>query len=189
MSISPPANLPSPRSKARTCSRPLRAELIRLNPAEILVADNLAIADGLPGHLTRWPAWRFETGRCQETLLSHFQVGALDGFGLRGLAAGRARRRGDPAVPAGDPARRAARCSTGLATYSLSEFMVLDAATRRNLELTETIRGGDEEGSLLSVLDHTVTPMGKRLIRQWVCKPLLDLDADLPAPGCGAVPA
>jgi DNA mismatch repair protein MutS len=54
--------------------------------------------------------------------------------------------------------------------------MVLDASARRNLELTETIRGGTEKGSLLGVLDHTMTPMGKRLIRQWVSKPLLDVE-------------
>jgi DNA mismatch repair protein MutS len=54
--------------------------------------------------------------------------------------------------------------------------MTLDAATRRNLELTETIRQGDVQGSLLSVLDATVTPMGRRMIRQWVSKPLLDLE-------------
>jgi DNA mismatch repair protein MutS len=54
--------------------------------------------------------------------------------------------------------------------------MALDASTRRNLELTETIRQGEVQGSLLSILDHTVTPMGKRLVRQWVSKPLLDLD-------------
>jgi DNA mismatch repair protein MutS len=53
--------------------------------------------------------------------------------------------------------------------------MVLDAATRRNLELTETLRGGTVKGSLLGVLDHTVTAMGKRLLRQWVSKPLLDV--------------
>ena len=64
---------------------------------------------------------------------------------------------------------------SGLSTYSLSEFMTLDAATRRNLELTETLRGGNVKGSLLGVLDHTVTPMGKRLLRQWVSKPLLDV--------------
>ena len=52
--------------------------------------------------------------------------------------------------------------------------MVLDAATRRNLELTETLRSGQEKGSLLGVLDHTVTPMGARLLRQWVTQPLLD---------------
>ncbi len=65
---------------------------------------------------------------------------------------------------------------TRLSTYSLSEFMTIDAATRRNLELTETLRGGAIKGSLLGVLDHTVTPMGKRLMRQWVSKPLLDVE-------------
>jgi len=53
--------------------------------------------------------------------------------------------------------------------------MTLDAATRRNLELTETLRG-EVKGSLLNVLDHTVTPMGKRLMRAWVSQPLLDVD-------------
>ena len=64
---------------------------------------------------------------------------------------------------------------TGLRTYSLSEFMILDTSTRRNLELTETLRSGEVKGSLLGVLDHTITPMGKRLLRQWVSKPLLDV--------------
>jgi DNA mismatch repair protein MutS len=152
----------------------LRAELIRLNPAEVLIPDNLDITDGLPGHLTRYAAWRFETGRCQEMLLSHFQVGALDGFGLRGMpqavrAAGAILQYLRDAQPA------ALRLLTGIATYNLNEFMVLDAATRRNLELTETIRQSGTEGSLLSVLDYTVSPMGKRLMRQWVSKPLLNI--------------
>jgi DNA mismatch repair protein MutS len=63
-----------------------------------------------------------------------------------------------------------------LSTYNLNDFMTLDAVTRRNLELTETIRYGEVRGSLLFVLDHTVSPMGKRLMRQWVSKPLLDLE-------------
>jgi DNA mismatch repair protein MutS len=153
----------------------LRAELIRLNPAEILVPTDLELANSLSGHLTKWTAWRFEAGRCHETLLNHFQVGALDGFGLRGMtqavrAAGAILQYLEETQPS------ALRLLTSIATYSLSEFMVLDAATRRNLELTETIRGGEVEGSLLSVLDYTVTPMGKRLMRQWVSKPLLNLE-------------
>jgi len=64
---------------------------------------------------------------------------------------------------------------THLSTYTLDDFMTLDAATRRNLELTETLRAGQVKGSLLGILDHTVTPMGARLIRQWVNQPLLDL--------------
>ena len=61
--------------------------------------------------------------------------------------------------------------------------MVLDAATRRNLELTETLRGGRRKAPCSGVLDHTVTPMGKRLLRQWVSKPLLDLDRNPAAAG------
>ena len=66
---------------------------------------------------------------------------------------------------------------TRLHTYTLGEFMTLDEATRRNLELTETMRGGDVKGSLLGVLDDTLTPMGSRLLRRWLNQPLLDVDA------------
>jgi DNA mismatch repair protein MutS len=152
----------------------LRAELIRLRPAEILLPEGSELLNDLPGHLTRWPSWRFETSRCAETLMKHLQSGSLDGFGLRGMhlavrSAGALLQYLQQTQPA------ALKLLVGLSTYSLNDFMTLDAATRRNLELTETIRDGGVEGSLLSVLDHTVTAMGKRLIRQWVSKPLLDL--------------
>lgn len=152
----------------------VRAELIRLHPAEILVPESSEMANGLPGHLTRWPAWRFESNRCQETLLRHFTVGSLDGFGLRGkITAVRAAGAVLQYVQETQPA--ALTLLNQIATYTLDDFMVLDAATRRNLELTETIRAGEVQGSLLSVLDYTVTPMGRRLIRKWVSKPLLDI--------------
>jgi DNA mismatch repair protein MutS len=152
----------------------LRAELMRLHPAEILLSEGFDLANELPGHLTRWPSWRFETSRCADTLMKHLQAGSLDGFGLRGMhlavrSAGALLQYLQETQPA------ALKLLNGLSTYSLSDFMTLDAATRRNLELTETIRDGGVEGSLLSVLDHTVTAMGKRLMRQWVSKPLLDL--------------
>lgn len=152
----------------------LRAELIRLNPAEILIPDTLDLSNGFPGHLTRWANWHFEPGRCHEALLNHFQVASLDGFGLRGMSRA-IRAAGALLQYLSETQPSALNLLTRLSTYSLSEFMVLDAATRRNLELTETIRNGQVEGSLLSVLDYTVTPMGKRLLRQWVSKPLLDL--------------
>ena len=85
----------------------VRAELARLRPAEVLHPDTLALRDGYNGHLTSWPAWRFEQGRCQEALLSHFQAASLDGFGLRGHGGGGASGGGDSAVPAGDPTGRA----------------------------------------------------------------------------------
>jgi DNA mismatch repair protein MutS len=153
----------------------LRAEIIRLQPAEILLPEGLEFENNLPGHITPWPGWRFENTRCQDALERHFQVSSLDGFGLRGKplsirAAGAILQYIQETQPA------ALILLGQISTYSLDDFMLLDAATRRNLELTETIRHGEVQGSLLSVLDHTVTPMGKRLIRQWVSKPLLDLD-------------
>ncbi|MGD0708469.1 MAG: DNA mismatch repair protein MutS [Anaerolineaceae bacterium] len=151
-----------------------RAELTRLNPAEVLLPESIASTNGFPGHPTHWPDWHFEPGRCQQTLLAHFQVASLDGFGLRGLpaavqAAGAIIQYLQEAQPS------SLNLLTSLNTYQLSEFMTLDAATRRNLELTETIRQGTGEGSLLSIIDHTVTSMGRRLLNQWVSKPLLDI--------------
>jgi len=65
---------------------------------------------------------------------------------------------------------------SSLSTFSLDEFMILDAATRRNLELTQTLRTGEVHGSLLGVIDSTVTPMGRRLLRQWLGKPLIEVE-------------
>ena len=153
----------------------LRAELARLTPAETLFPESLALKDdGFPGHFTSIPDWRFELGRCQEMLLNHFQVNSLDGFGLNGMPLA-IRAAGMIIQYLQDTQPKALTLLTGLGTYSLNEFMVLDASTRRNLELTETIRSGSARGSLLGVLDFTITPMGRRLIRQWVNKPLLNL--------------
>src|SRR5690606_6313036 len=66
---------------------------------------------------------------------------------------------------------------TNLHAYELGAFMTLDESTRRNLELTETMRGGAMEGSLLGVLGETLTPMGSRLLRRWINQPLLDVAA------------
>jgi DNA mismatch repair protein MutS len=153
----------------------VRAELMRLHPAEILLSEDSELSgDSLPGYLTRWPGWRFELGRSAEELKSHFSVASLDGFGMKAKelavqAAGAILQYLRETQPA------ALHLLTGLSAYSLDDFMALDASTRRNLELTETIRGGKVAGSLLGVLDKAVTPMGKRLLRQWVSKPLLDV--------------
>lgn len=150
------------------------AELTRLRPAEILHPDDQSL-DGHPGsQATSWPSWRFERGKCAEALLAHFKVVTLDSYGLKGRqlaiqAAGSLVQYVQVTQP------DALNLLTSLRTYSLSEFMTLDASARRNLELSETLRG-DREGSLLGLLDCTVTPMGKRLIQQWVSQPLLEAD-------------
>ena len=153
----------------------LRAELNRLNPAEIIHPSGQPLENGIPGHLTEWPDWRFEMGRCQEAVLAHFEAASLDGFGLRGQPLA-VRACGAILQYLGETQPSALKLLNSLSTYSSSEFMNLDAATRRNLELTETLRGGEVKGSLLGVLDLTVSPMGKRLMSQWVSRPLLDVE-------------
>lgn len=153
---------------------PLRSEITRLKPAEIIYPDNITIPNGIPGHTTPWTAWRFEPGRCNEVLLQHFNASTLEGFGISNSqisirAAGAILQYLKETEPA------SLALLTGLRQYSTNEFMTLDSQTRRNLELTETLRG-DVKGSLLGTLDYTVTPMGKRLLRQWVSQPLLDLN-------------
>lgn len=152
----------------------IRAEMTRLRPAEIIHPDNLIIPNGISSHLTAWPAWRFEPGKSQETLLAHFKSSTLDGFGLKNLPLA-IRAAGGIIQYLKETEGAALLLLTSLRVYNLGEFMILDAATRRNLELTETLHGGTK-GSLLGVLDLTVTPMGKRLMGQWVSQPLLDVN-------------
>jgi DNA mismatch repair protein MutS len=152
----------------------LRAELTRLHPAEILYPDNQVLNDGIQGHKTSYPAWRFEPGKCEETLLSHFKAATLDGFGIKGRGLS-LRAAGTILQYLKDTQPDSLTLLASLRSYSIDEFMTLDAATRRNLELDETLRG-ERKGSLLGTLDHTVTPMGKRMIHQWVSQPLLNVD-------------
>ena len=153
----------------------LRAELTRLHPAEILFPESIQLPDGLSGHMTGWNDWHFESGRCQEALMTHFNVASLDGFGLRSLTLA-VQAAGSIIQYLKETQAASLKLLSSLSTYSTSEFMNLDASTRRNLELTETIRDGKVQGSLLGELDHAISPMGKRMIRQWVSKPLLDVE-------------
>ena len=152
----------------------LRAELTRLHPAEILIPDNQKLNDGFQGHFTPYPAWKFEPGKCEETLLAHFKTSTLEGFGIRGHNLS-IRSAGAILQYLKETQPNSLSLLGSLRSYNISEFMTLDASTRRNLELDETLRG-ERKGSLLGTLDHTVTPMGKRLIHQWISQPLLNVD-------------
>ncbi|MEA4811245.1 MAG: DNA mismatch repair protein MutS [Anaerolineaceae bacterium] len=153
----------------------VRAELLRLNPTEVLISD--AFAQPLPflEKPTKIPGWYFEPGRAQNLIQRTFQVSSLAGLGLKDLSLA-SRAVGALLKYIQETQKSDLQQVTRLSTYSLADFMVLDAETRRNLELTETLREGKTEGSLLSVLDKTQTPMGKRQLRNWVNKPLLSLD-------------
>lgn len=152
----------------------LKAEINRIHPAEILLPDNLPPIAGVESHSTTWPGWRFELGRCQTWLMDVFQTKTLEGFGLKGLQLA-TQASGAILQYIKETQPNAIKQIRQIRTYSLDDFMVLDSATRRNLELVETIRGGTKDGTLLGVLDHTLTPMGHRLISAWINKPLLNV--------------
>jgi len=151
----------------------LRAEINRIVPSEILLPEGLPPLEGVDAPITTWPGWRFETGRCQTWLMDIFHTSTLEGFGLKAM---------ELAVQASgailqyvkETHPNALKQIRQIKTYSLNDFMVLDSATRRNLELSETIRTGAKEGTLLGVLDLAVSAMGHRLITSWVNKPLLN---------------
>ena len=156
-------------------------ELARLQPAEIIVAQEERIGEDFsfpilsPSfHLTPFDPWRFELGNARRALLEHFQVATLEGFGCEGKPLA-VRSAGAIIQYLAQTQPAALDHLRNLATYSVDEFMALDAVTRRNLELTQTIRTGHLQGSLYWVLDETVTPMGGRLLRRWINQPLLDL--------------
>jgi DNA mismatch repair protein MutS len=158
-------------------------ELARLQPRECLVPvsevqcskPDVKEPETLsPGtHLTPLPAYRFELGAARQALLDHFSVATLDGFGCAGRPLA-IRAAGAVIHYLRGTQKGALAQIVGLSTYSTARFMMLDAATRRNLELTETIRERRTRGSLLGVLDLTCTPMGGRLLRSRLAQPLLD---------------
>ena len=153
----------------------LRAELERLSPAELLISDTSDVKEVPEFNLTRIPNWYFEPGRAQELIKTQFRVSNLEGLGLKTYPLA-VRATGALLKFLKETQKGLLEIELSFSTYSLSDFMVLDAETRRNLELTETLRDGKTEWSLLGILDKTQTPMGKRLLRSWVNKPLLDIE-------------
>ena len=154
--------------------RRLTEELARLAPAELLLPDNeLALSDSAKA-ISRLPNWRFEEGNARQTLLRHFGVDSLVAFGCEGKSLA-TRAAGAILYYLQETQKGAVGQIQRLATYSVEGFMALDTATRRNLELTESL-GGERSGSLLKVLNKTVTPMGTRLLRDRISRPLLNVE-------------
>jgi DNA mismatch repair protein MutS len=154
--------------------RRLVEELARLSPAELLVTDNEHTLFDQSKTVTPLPNWRFEEGNARQTLLRHFGVSTLSGFGCENKPLA-VRAAGGILFYLQETQRGAIGQVQRLATYSVEGYMALDSATRHNLELTESM-SGERHGSLLGVINKTVTPMGARLLRQRVTRPLLNLD-------------
>ncbi|MBA5640103.1 DNA mismatch repair protein MutS [Duganella sp. LX20W] len=152
---------------SHTVNTRMLQELERIAPAEILRGDNADLFEETTiCHVNRVPDWHFDVVSGHKALLDQLGVATLTGFGADGLGA---------AFGAAGALLRYAQSTQGrglqhvrsLTTETENEFIGLDAATRRNLELTETIRG-QESPTLFSLLDHCRTAMGSRLLRYWL---------------------
>ncbi len=159
-------------------------ELLRLRPAEILVSRKFKekkasffqnILDAHTMLVNTWDDWRFDHQVTYPFLIQHLKVHSLDGFGLQGKVGG---------INAAGALLRYIQENLSLSidhvkemgVYFSSDFMSLDFGTERNLEITESLQERGKSRTLLSILDKTVTPMGGRLMRQFVKRPLLSVD-------------
>ena len=151
----------------------LAHELERLRPAEIVVPDG-SDAGLVPPGIARsvQNAWNFDVRAGERTLQDHFKAATLDGFGCAGLtlALGAA---GALLKYAESTQGRSMSHVQSLSVETGDEYLVLDAVTRRNLEITETLRGAPSP-TLFAALDVCVTSMGSRLLGHWLHHPLRD---------------
>jgi DNA mismatch repair protein MutS len=152
----------------------------RLTPSECLCAESAggrlvdvfrAAAPDMA--VTPRPDWTFDPDTARAALGSHFQVTTLAGFGFDDhqvcLAAA-----GALLLYVQETLKAGLGHLTRLRPYRQTHYLFLDEVTRRSLELTRTLREGNRAGSLLAVLDRTVTPMGARLLQEWVVTPLAE---------------
>jgi len=160
----------------------VRSEISSAQPSEVLVPDTPAgealikeLGFSLDGRsINRLPDFVWEQDRAHAEICSFFEVSSLDAFGCSGLpkavsAAGAALHYlSETQLGNATPIR-------ALTTYSTQEHLVLDEATRRNLELNANLQDGKRKGSLLGIIDRTVTAMGGRLLRRWLNYPLIDV--------------
>lgn len=156
-------------------------EISRFVPAEIICNEAFYMSgmdlDGLKNRfgttIYSLESWYFDDSLCREKLLEHFHVSGFGGLGLEDYDCG--------IISAGallqyllETQKNSLSNLTHITPYVTGKYMLLDSATRRNLELCETLREKQKRGSLLWVLDKTKTAMGARMLRKYVEQPLID---------------
>lgn len=157
-------------------------EIYRLQPAEFVLSPKMqekhrTLFDELRKTydflISSHDDWRFTHQAAQPFLTGHLGVKTLDGFGLTGMVAA-INAAGGLLSYLQDILCLSLSHIQEIRTYSTSQYMCIDKSTRRHLELTESQTSNSKRSTLLSILDHTRTPMGARLLRQWLNQPLLD---------------
>ena len=156
--------------------------LVSISPSELVVETDqaeeieaLLIKTGPLPVITKQDAWIFGKSFGQDILKDHFKTASLKGFGCEGLDAG--------IMAAGavlhylkETQKTDLSHISRLVHYGEDGYMHLDAATRRNLEITASLMGGDSGGTLISIIDRTSTAMGARTLKSWIRRPLNRLD-------------
>ncbi|PUU93376.1 DNA mismatch repair protein MutS [Halanaerobium congolense] len=155
----------------------LKDEINRISPRELLLDEQTAsskLINELHNQynftLNILGQKKFE--RLYQGLLDHFKLKSLEGFGCEEMKAA-VYAAGQVLSYLSETQKRTINQITNLKAYHLEDYMVLDSASRRNLELSSTIRDNQRSGSLLSILDQTVTSMGAREIKKWINQPLV----------------
>ena len=153
----------------------LRAEIERIRPAEILFQEELEPVMESVRHPAKRkrPVWEFELDNARRTLTTHFKTRDLSAFGCEHLHTA-LQAAGCLLQYARDTQRTELPHIQGLSVEQLEDSVILDAASRRNLELDINLSGG-RDNTLLSVIDTTATAMGGRLLSRWINRPLRDL--------------
>ncbi len=161
--------------------RSLLDEINKFMPAEIICNNSFSVSgvdiDDIKSRLNipvfSLDDWYFDDDTCKRTLLTHFKAQSLEGLGLIDYSAA--------IVSSGslmsyfqETQKNALSQLTRITTYNTGKYMIIDTSTRRNLELTETLREKQKRGSLLWILDKTKTAMGGRLLRSYIEQPLIE---------------
>lgn len=159
-------------------------ELAKIQPSEILCNETVMTNETLIGQIrSRFKSfinvkedWYFDDKRCMEAIMAQLKMKAIEGLGFKEM--------GEAVIASGaliqyltETQKGQLRHLTHIHYYATEDFMLLDLATRRNLELVETLREKERRGSLLWVLDKTKTAMGARMLRQYIEQPLIHVDA------------
>jgi DNA mismatch repair protein MutS len=154
------------------------SEIDRISPSEILLPDSLSKKENVQTtlenvchKLTHRNDLEFSARTAEQKLKEQFGVKTLEGYGIhdKRVALGAA---GAVLEYLNEVLKTNTSTMTGLRTYSIEEYMVVDGTTQRNLELIKNARDGSQRGTLLSVLSGTQTAMGKRKIKHWILQPL-----------------
>jgi len=171
-------------------SKDIAHQIEHINPSEILVhkkdkdqIESILSRLNLNIRVTKIDDWIFSEDYCNEILLNHFRTVNLKGFGLDHCSSG--------IIAAGvilhylqETQKVNLTHLNKIARFNPTDYMQLDLATKRNLEITYSMQDGGREGTLISILDKTETAMGGRMLKNWVTAPLIKLDPILKRQQC-----